>query len=85
MMRPLRRALLALAVCANADGFYLPGVAPHEYAEGERVDIKVNKLSSTKTQVCRDARSALMRCLLCGMRTFNFTRPSASHARAPAA
>ena len=41
--------LVCLAVCAEA--FYLPGVAPKEYIEGDRVDIKVNKLTSTKTQV----------------------------------
>ena len=54
-MRIAAVALLALP----ASGFYLPGVAPREYAEGERVEIKVNKLTSTKTQVRRAA------CLLC--------------------
>lgn len=39
---------------ACAEGFYLPGVAPREYAESERVEIKVNKLSSTKTQLPYD-------------------------------
>ena len=41
--------LLAFA-CESARAFYLPGVAPHEYLEGERVELKVNKLTSTKTQ-----------------------------------
>ena len=31
-------------------GFYLPGVAPRDYLPGERVELKVNKLTSTKTQ-----------------------------------
>ena len=31
-------------------GFYLPGVAPHDYMPGEKVEVKVNKLTSTKTQ-----------------------------------
>ena len=33
-----------------AVGFYLPGVAPRDYLPGERVELKVNKLTSTKTQ-----------------------------------
>lgn len=41
-----------LGSLAVAEAFYLPGVAPHEYANGEKVEIKVNKLSSIKTQVC---------------------------------
>eukprot|EP01083_Nonionella_stella_P078217 213909_1 len=39
--------LLALSHVSNC--FYLPGVAPHEYAEGDRIDLKVVKLSSTHT------------------------------------
>ena len=31
--------------------FYLPGVAPHDFQRGERVELKVNKLTSTRTQV----------------------------------
>lgn len=31
--------------------FYLPGVAPREYIEGEIVDLKVNKLESVETQL----------------------------------
>ena len=36
-----------------AAGFYLPGVAVREYQADERVEIKVNKLTSTKTQLVR--------------------------------
>jgi hypothetical protein len=44
--------LLLLALSARqAAGFYLPGVAPQEYASGAKVDMKVNKLTSTKTQL----------------------------------
>ena len=35
----------------RAQGFYLPGVAPREYIEGEIVDLKVNKLESGETQL----------------------------------
>lgn len=45
--------MLALASSIAASGFYLPGVAPREYQTGERVELKVNKLTSTKTQVSR--------------------------------
>ena len=43
-----------VALLSTASGFYLPGIAPHEYADGERVEIKVNQLSSTKTQMPYD-------------------------------
>jgi len=39
----------AAATCGSA--FYLPGVAPKEYVQGEKVSIKVNSLTSTKTQI----------------------------------
>jgi transmembrane 9 superfamily protein 2/4 len=41
--------LSALASCSNA--FYLPGFAPVEYNEGVSVEMKVNKLTSVKTQL----------------------------------
>mmetsp|Transcript_2627 Transcript_2627/g.8786 ORF Transcript_2627/g.8786 Transcript_2627/m.8786 type:complete len:631 (+) Transcript_2627:50-1942(+) len=46
-----RAARLALLAFGAADAFYLPGVAPREYAAGEKVELKVNKLTSTKTQL----------------------------------
>ena len=39
---------------ALVEAFYLPGVAPKEYAEGSRVEIKVHKLSSPKTHLPYD-------------------------------
>ena len=45
------RLLLALLTLRAASGFYLPGVAPREYLDGEKVEVKVNKLTSTVTQV----------------------------------
>ena len=51
-----RHAVVWLAAtCQLAQGFYLPGVSPREYHEGERVELKVNKLTSTKTQSARCA------------------------------
>merc|ERR1719163_1391423 len=35
-------------------GFYLPGVAPQDYAQDDIVFMKVNKLTSTKTQLPYD-------------------------------
>jgi hypothetical protein len=46
-----RAATVALLAFGAADAFYLPGVAPREYTAGEKVELKVNKLTSTKTQV----------------------------------
>ncbi|KAK1289564.1 hypothetical protein QJS10_CPB18g00755 [Acorus calamus] len=34
--------------------FYLPGVAPHDFEKGDELQVKVNKLSSTKTQLPYD-------------------------------
>ncbi|KAJ1964461.1 Transmembrane 9 super member 2 [Dipsacomyces acuminosporus] len=34
-----------LAVSQQAAAFYLPGIAPHDYKEGERVDLQVNSLT----------------------------------------
>jgi len=47
--------LVSLAVAALAAApalaIYLPGMAPIEYKEGTQVDLKVNKLTSAKTQL----------------------------------
>merc|ERR1711988_1103862 len=48
------QAQALLLLLAGADAFYLPGVAPREYADGDKVDIKVHKLSSPKTQLPYD-------------------------------
>ena len=42
--------LFALHAAAG-DAFYLPGVAPHSFQRGEKVELKVNKLTSSRTQV----------------------------------
>jgi transmembrane 9 superfamily member 2/4 len=51
-----RRALLLVAalIVNSAHGFYLPGVAPRNFEAGEKVDIKVNKLTSVHTQLPMD-------------------------------
>mmetsp|Transcript_135274 Transcript_135274/g.201175 ORF Transcript_135274/g.201175 Transcript_135274/m.201175 type:complete len:626 (+) Transcript_135274:22-1899(+) len=43
--------VILLVVCSVAHAFYLPGVAPKEYVDGELVPLKVNKLVSAKTQL----------------------------------
>lgn len=35
---------VAAAALLPVHGFYLPGVAPHNYAAGEEVELKVNSL-----------------------------------------
>lgn len=40
-----------LLLLAEVNAFYLPGVAPTEYLDGNRVELKVNKLTSVKTQL----------------------------------
>jgi transmembrane 9 superfamily protein 2/4 len=44
-------ALLLCFVVHSVAGFYLPGVAPQDFAKGDRVLLKVNKLTSTRTQL----------------------------------
>ncbi|WZN62081.1 endomembrane protein [Chloropicon roscoffensis] len=50
-----RVAALCVALClcwsATIQAFYLPGVAPQDYERDDLVNIKVNKLSSVKTQL----------------------------------
>ncbi|KAL2251096.1 transmembrane 9 superfamily member 7 [Sesamum indicum] len=43
-----------LIKASPANGFYLPGVAPRDFQTGEALEVKVNKLSSTKTQLPYD-------------------------------
>jgi len=47
----LRSTAAVAVLLAAADAFYLPGVAPHDFQRGERVELKVNKLTSTRTQI----------------------------------
>ena len=46
--------LLALVAIHCTQGFYLPGVAPKDYADTEPVPLKVNKMVSAKTQLPYD-------------------------------
>ena len=41
--------LLLLGGACIVDGYYLPGVSPRTFDEGERVKMRVNKLTSSKT------------------------------------
>ncbi|KAL3632921.1 hypothetical protein CASFOL_025905 [Castilleja foliolosa] len=39
---------------SSGHSFYLPGVAPRDFIRGDELQVKVNKLSSTKTQLPYD-------------------------------
>lgn len=43
--------ILALAFAASAAGWVLPGYTPQNFVEGEKVELKVNKLTSPKTHL----------------------------------
>lgn len=43
-----------LSLFGSSLAFYLPGVAPRDYSDGERVSVKVIKLDSVKTQLPYD-------------------------------
>mmetsp|Transcript_11630 Transcript_11630/g.19074 ORF Transcript_11630/g.19074 Transcript_11630/m.19074 type:complete len:621 (-) Transcript_11630:107-1969(-) len=52
--RYVREVLLTIASFSSTCAFYLPGMAPIDYKEGGPVDLKVNKLTSVKTQLPYD-------------------------------
>ncbi|XP_020269316.1 transmembrane 9 superfamily member 7-like [Asparagus officinalis] len=43
-----------LLILPSSTAFYLPGVAPRDFQKGDELQVKVNKLSSTKTQLPYD-------------------------------
>ncbi|KAL8137391.1 hypothetical protein V2J09_003392, partial [Rumex salicifolius] len=47
-------ALLLFFFVSPSQSFYLPGVAPRDFQRGDPLQVKVNKLSSTKTQLPYD-------------------------------
>ncbi|KAJ6820501.1 transmembrane 9 superfamily member 7-like [Iris pallida] len=47
-------ACIILLLLPSAHSFYLPGVAPRDFQKGDELQVKVNKLSSTKTQLPYD-------------------------------
>ena len=42
---------MLLTLCKTRAAFYLPGVAPVQFSDGEQVDMYVHKISSVKTQL----------------------------------
>lgn len=50
----MQAKIALLGVLGTSQAFYLPGVAPVQYDDGARVDLKVNKLTSVKTQLPYD-------------------------------
>ncbi|XP_052159397.1 transmembrane 9 superfamily member 7-like [Oryza glaberrima] len=52
--RLLLAAALLLSAASPARAFYLPGVAPRDFQKDDELQVKVNKLSSTKTQLPYD-------------------------------
>ncbi|PON99236.1 Nonaspanin [Trema orientale] len=42
---------ILLVLISGAYSFYLPGVAPEDFKQGDDLNVKVNKLTSTKTQL----------------------------------
>jgi len=51
MLRWAAAALAALLAASPAAAFYLPGVAPNDFHKKDPLLVKVNKLTSTKTQL----------------------------------
>lgn len=53
---------LILALTASKSAGLLPGLSPHDYQPGDPVELKVNKLTSVKTQLPYDFYDALPFC-----------------------
>jgi transmembrane 9 superfamily protein 2/4 len=52
VMAPLGLLLLSVIwLLPSVSAFYLPGVAPRDFKKGDDLQVKVNKLTSTKTQL----------------------------------
>jgi len=49
--QPMMYGIFLLLILQSAESFYLPGVAPSEFLDGEAVEVKAVKLTSTKTQL----------------------------------
>ncbi|KZV28094.1 transmembrane 9 superfamily member 4 [Dorcoceras hygrometricum] len=54
MGRIAAAAFVFLLLLSSVHSFYLPGVAPRDFQQGDELAVKVNKLSSTKTQLPYD-------------------------------
>lgn len=50
MLPVLASALLLLLAASTASAFYLPGVAPRDYAKGDAIGVKVIKYVSSHTE-----------------------------------
>lgn len=50
-MKLTHLVVVFLSIVVLSECFYLPGVAPVEYRDGQKVPLKVNKLVSSKTQL----------------------------------
>jgi transmembrane 9 superfamily protein 2/4 len=60
-MRGVTTAVVCLALAVAVSG-YLPGMSPRDYSKDELVDLKVNKLTSVKTQLPYDFYDGLPFC-----------------------
>ena len=44
-------ALLLNLLCDIANAFYVPGVAPQDFSEGDKIDVRAIKMTSSHTQL----------------------------------
>jgi len=61
-MAGTRETVICVALVVGLATAYLPGVAPHDYTLGEEVVLKVNKLTSVRTQLPYDFYDGLPFC-----------------------
>mmetsp|Transcript_17393 Transcript_17393/g.32590 ORF Transcript_17393/g.32590 Transcript_17393/m.32590 type:complete len:653 (+) Transcript_17393:107-2065(+) len=49
-----KASIFSMAILKTCHGFYVPGVRPYEFEQGEEVPMKVNSLTSIHTQLPKD-------------------------------
>ena len=50
-MAQMWKCALFLGVCGTVQGFYVPGVAPQDFAKGDPIEVTALKMTSAHTQL----------------------------------
>lgn len=50
-MRTMERLLVMMMVVRLSRQFYVPGVAPQDFSEGQKIDVRAIKMTSAHTQL----------------------------------
>ena len=48
---PIVSVILVTAMVSKTSGFYVPGVAPQDFSDGDKIDVRAIKMTSSHTQL----------------------------------